>query len=270
MKSLPNLILVLIVFFAIDSIHSQETDAVLKVKLNLTISEPMHANIANRKIEIRDFDPISVIESVETDSNGYVTVDFQLEKGKGGFQIVVLRAKGYHAGVEAEVVYISSDTVLNICIDLIPTRMCWDSFLVPYIYFEPNSTNFTDTLDFPRWVSSEIVKDFQYLFEQDYKIKISSYCGYKESKSLAKKRLDLIANEMLANGWLLENLIFEVKGKDDLFICEYCDGCHFAYLKGKGFTISRKYLKDKPESEGLKLEQMRSCITLEGVPPPKK
>jgi hypothetical protein len=155
-----------------------------------------------------------------------------------------------------------SDSLDQKYIDTIPQKICWDSFLVPYIYFVPNTNRIADSSAFPAWVlaSNEISG---YGIDLGYKLKIKSYCGYKESKRLAKKRLDLIFIDLVANDWLIDNLTYEICGKKELFICQYCDGCHYRDLKGKGITINRKFLRSKTKQECLRLENMRSCVTLE-------
>lgn len=239
--------------FSQDSVH---------VDLNLQLIEKISLDFAKDEIiEIRSGKTDMLIQTVVSDEEGQIESSFSLPNDSAWFYLVpksFIRIWDENLTFEG----IKSDTAINLRFELYPGKVCWDSFLVPYIYFVPNTTKLVDTSDFPDWVkaSQEISA---YGTTHAYQLKIKSYCGYNESKRLAKKRLDMISIDLLANGWPIDNLTFEVCSKKELFICQYCDGCHYHYLKGRGTTINRKILRSQTEEERLRLENLRSCVTLE-------
>lgn len=243
------------------AVHTFSQDSV-RVQLSLQLIERFSLDFAdNERLEIRSGRTNALLTQLRSDENGQMQCSFSLPTDSAWFYLVPgnsLRVWDENLIFEG----ITSDTIFNLCFDLYPRKMCWDSFLVPYIYFVPNSTVITDTTDFPQWVKgSEEVHSYGTIYKN--KIKVISYCGYRESERLAKKRLEIVVTELVANGWPKEDILEEITGKSDLFICEYCDGCHYHYLKGKGITINRKILGEEIGTEKQRLESLRSCVTLE-------
>src|SRR5690606_11991411 len=98
---------------------------------------------------------------------------------------------------------------------------------------EPLKDSLRDTKDLLQQAASQ----FKYMFETRV-IEISAYCSYEEKESIAKQRAEEIKKIALEAGLNKEDIRINIIGKEEMFICQYCDGCHYVFLHGQGYTLS--------------------------------
>lgn len=124
-------------------------------------------------------------------------------------------------------------------IELTHRKICWDSFLPSPVYFEEGSAKLSDSIErqitlFLRSLKAENA------FTDTLKIELKGAVAYDERNRLARERLTYIYQLLIEAGFKPEHLDLNCIGKRPLFICRYCDGCHYSFLKGKGDWLSRK------------------------------
>lgn len=233
----------------------------LRITLQLHLSNTVTGNaIAGQQLNVVNLLQEKVVQQLVSDSSGNASTTFQIEEGGSFF---VRPVKGKYTCEKTVACYVlNADTSITASIELLPQKICWDSFLESYIYFERNTTKVVDSSGYYTWLSGSSML----LQETDKTLQITGYCRYDESKRMAKRRAEQVKTELIVNGWSEDRITVVVAGKSDLFICQYCDGCHYEHLKGTGITIDRKMLNNAG-SEQDTLESMHSCVRLEWIVP---
>lgn len=249
---MKQLILFVIFLFAFNCEGQEESHVVLKGSLFDTLQGIPVSNL-----------PLEVIinsknkTKISSDSIGNYQLEADLPRGNN---IIYFNSasRNYNVGYSIEFV-VQNDTIVETILPLQPSRLCWDSFLNDPLYFSKNQ------FDLPKDSLQEMIKiikgvssEYQELFENRL-IKISVYCSYDERRTIAKKRAKWIEGVILNSGLNKHDFKIAIEAKRPLFICDYCDGCHYFYLKGKGHTLTEQQyntlIDDK--SKSIHLAQRR-------------
>lgn len=175
---------------------------------------------------------------ISSDSIGNYQLEADLPRGNN---IIYFNSASRNYNVDCAIEFVvQNDTIVETILPIKPSRLCWDSFLNDPLYFSKNQ------IELPMDSLQEMIKilkgnstEYQDLFENRL-INISVYCSYDEKRSIAKKRAKWIESVIINSGLNQNNYKIVVEAKEPLFICDYCDGCHYFYLKGKGHYLSEE------------------------------
>lgn len=222
-------------------------------------------NLPQSNIGITIQDHVGHIYKTHSDSLGNYTIVIIQPKGKLALN---LYPSTRNSGYFQENIDTTANTNLTIQQDvrLLPQKICWDSFLPSPITFDRNKATLPDD------TLSRLVTELRYVetnltavFETN-KLKISAFRSYDENKKASSKRLQFIYALALENGIKKENIILEDAGKNDLFLCHYCDGCHYSFLKGNGKMLSKREFQEINDlQEKQEYNELRRTVLLEWV-----
>jgi len=241
-------LLYLFLFFQSFSIFGQDS---VSVEINILVIDKLQGiPIVNEtiKIESVNFNYFQDF-TLKSDSLGQIHFKKNFKSQLSSFPIL-LSGTNYYAD------FITIDSIGNTSLKLdfkkefIAMKMCWDSFLPSTMYFNKNELTTIDS----SFSVDYLLTSFKRLIEEYpepiavRKLKITASCSYDERFRVSKKRLKKVAEIALEAGFKKEDLILINKRKKSLFHCDYCDGCHYFFLKGTGTTISLKNFKNLTET----------------------
>ncbi len=196
-----------------------------------------------------------------SDSLGRYSILYRLPIGENFITIQPLNDRRGSFGNYFEF-QVSSDSIIQKDIQLTPVRMCYDSFLPSTLLFEKNQTKPSqDSLRDTQTLLQYAASLSQYIFEKRV-IEISVYCSYGEKRSIAKQRAEEMKRMAIEAGITIENLRMNIFGKEEMFICQYCDGCHYEFLHGQGYTLSKDQFDEitDPNKKEEHLAQRRAVM----------
>lgn len=204
---------------------------------------------------------------LNSDSLGKITFTKNLKLGLSSFSIVLTTSNYFEDFISIDTIS-STTNKLDFKKEFIAMKMCWDSFLPSTLFFNKNELTTIDSSFSTNYLLTyfkRLKEEYPQLIEKR-KLKITASCSYDERFRVSKKRLKKVAEIALEAGFNKEDLILINKRKKNLFHCDYCDGCHYFFLKGKGTTISHKAFRRLTESTEIKRQtKLRRSVHLEWV-----
>jgi hypothetical protein len=188
---------------------------------------------------LRVYNDNQMLHKLSTNNSGAFDIQIRIPKGRNHVTLLALTTNYLETQIDLDSNLQSS---IDIKADLIltPQRVCWDSFLPEAVYFEENAIELSKDQELL------LLKEFFRMNEQMQsvfyikRLEIMAYCDYTEKYNIAEKRMLYIYNLAVEAGLNKNYLRVKIYGKKDLFICDYCDGCHFFYLKGQGTSFTKK------------------------------
>lgn len=201
----------------------------------------------------------TLIHVSETDTEGSFNIQLKVPSGKNKLSIVI-QPKYYSSYTVALDSNLQNTVNWEKTIRLEPQKICSDSFLPTPIYFAENTT-VLDKKDEMRLLTElfHINEQLQFMFAKK-SLELVAYCDYNEKPKIAEKRMLYIYNMALEAGFKQVDLRMKVLAKRELYVCDYCDGCHYFYLKGQGISLSQnQYQKlETPEEQEIHLAKRRT------------
>jgi hypothetical protein len=186
---------------------------------------------------------------LKSDSLGKITFTKNFKLGLSSFSIVLSTSNYVEDFISIDTIS-STTNKLDFKKEFIAMKMCWDSFLPSTMYFNKNELTTIDSsfsVDYLLTYFKRLIEEYPEPIAVR-KLKITASCSYDERFRVSKKRLKKVAEIALEAGFKKEDLILINKRKKSLFHCDYCDGCHYFFLKGTGTTISLKNFKNLTET----------------------
>lgn len=256
---------ILYLFLFFQSFLSFGQDSI-SVEINLSVVDKLQGiPIKNQTFTIKsDYFQSFMLKS---DSLGKIRFTKNFKLGLSSFSIVLSTSNYFEDFISIDSIS-SAKKKLDFKKEFIAMKMCWDSFLPSTIYYNKNELTTVDS----SFSMDNLLNHFKVLMEsypeqnEIRKLKITASCSYDERFRVSKKRLKKVAEIALEAGFKKEDLILINKRKMSLFHCDYCDGCHYFFLKGKGTTISRKaFRKLTYRTEIDRQTTLRRSVHLEWV-----
>jgi hypothetical protein len=228
-------LLALLFTFVISSGFSQDS---INVLIHGTVSDSTRSMALPNSI-LKLYNQEQLYKTILTNNAGAFDITFRVPAGKNKLKLTVTTTNYQETTFELD----SNEHhsfVLPVKLFLTPQRICWDSFLPEAVYFEENATELSKDQELL------LLKEFFRMNEQmqsifrTKRLEVMAYCDYTEKYSIAEKRMLYIYNLAVEAGLNKNFLRVKIYGKKDLFICDYCDGCHYFYLKGQGSSYTKK------------------------------
>ena len=256
-------LLYLFLFFQSFSSFGQDS---ISVEINLSVVDKLQGiPIKNQAFTIKsDYFQTFVLES---DSLGKIRFTKNFKLGLSSFSIVLTTANYFEDFISIDSIS-SAKKKLDFKKEFIAMKMCWDSFLPSTMFFNKNELTTIDSsfsIDYLLTYFKQLIEEYPDLIAVR-KLKITASCSYDERFRISNNRLKKIAEIALEAGFKKEDLILINKRKKNLFHCDYCDGCHYFFLKGKDTTISRKDFRELTDRTEIDRQTtLRRSVHLEWV-----
>lgn len=202
-----------------------------------------------------------LIQTVSTDLEGNYLLNLNVISGKNKLSIEI-KSEFYSTYNQFLDSNLLTKGQFNYEIKLLPIKICNDSFLPTPIYFDENAI-VLDKKDEMRLLTEffHMNEQLQFMFAKK-SLELVAYCDYNEKPQIAEKRMLYIYNMALEAGFKQEDLRMKVYAKRELFVCDYCDGCHYFFLKGQGTTLSKSVYSElaTPEEQDAHLAKRRTVL----------
>ncbi|MCC6702458.1 MAG: hypothetical protein IT221_13095 [Fluviicola sp.] len=202
-----------------------------------------------------------LVQTVTTDLEGNYLLNLNVLSGKNKLSIEI-KSEFYSTYNQVLDSNLFTNGQFNYEIKLVPIKICNDSFLPTSIYFDENAI-VLDKKDEMRLLTElfHMNEQLQFMFAKK-SLELVAYCDYNEKPQIAEKRMLYIYNMALEAGFKQEDLRMKVYAKRELFVCDYCDGCHYFFLKGQGTTLSKSVYTElaTPEEQDAHLAKRRTVL----------
>lgn len=202
-----------------------------------------------------------LIQTVTTDLEGKYQLNLNVKSSKNKLSIEI-KSEFYSTYNQVLDSNLFTNCQFNNEIKLTPIKICNDSFLPTPIYFEENAI-VLDKKDEMKLLTElfHMNEQLQFMFAKK-SLELVAYCDYNEKPQIAEKRMLYIYNMALEAGFKQEDLRMKVYAKRELFVCDYCDGCHYFFLKGQGTTLSKSVFSKlaTPEEQEAHLAKRRTVL----------
>ena len=238
--------------------HGQET---ISLEIHgIVIDDSLLIPVAYPEIEIAT--KTGQTFNVKGDSLGIYELKENVEAGQQKFILTATAENQITTKLTWDTV-ITRDANFEQPVRMKPASICWDSFLPTPIIFDKDKSELKKVhLNKLLYWIREAPKSLDDVFEKK-SVEIIAYSSFNESEQVAKKRGEYIYNLFLENGLHRDDITLEIKGTESFFYCEYCDGCHYYFLKGKGVELSKELIDKETDNEITEeYQQMRRIVEL--------
>lgn len=156
----------------------------------------------------------------------------------------------------------SSDTTIQLYMQLKREKTCVDSWLPATIYFSKNDCDstedsFTDLINF-----ISFYKENKSLLKGK-KIKVTAYNSFTEKTKVAKCRANYIHSTLLEYGLSESDFIIETAGKNSLTHYYYTNGCHTEKEFEEKIDLSKSSYKKASAEQKKEMEILRRSVRFE-------